>query len=56
MKEPEIIFYPIVPLRCFSNKQAFVILEHRQKEIDELKRTRMITKKKQKNYNDEGRH
>jgi hypothetical protein len=45
-KEPEYIFYPITPLKCFSNKQALFILAKRQKAIDDLKKTRAISKKK----------
>lgn len=43
---PEYIFYPMTPLKCFSNKKVIAILLQRQKEIDELKKTRAIAKKK----------
>ena len=46
-KEPEYIFYPLTPLKCFSNKNAFIKLAKRKKDIDELKKTRTISKKKE---------
>lgn len=47
IKEPEYIFYPMIPLRCFSNKQVFHLLAKNKKEIEKLKKTRAIVKKKE---------
>lgn len=45
MRKVNYIFYPITPLKCFSNKQAFIKLKRRSADIEELKKTRAIAKK-----------
>lgn len=52
MTDDTYIFYPLLTNNAFSNKNAFKIYHERQKQIDELKRTRAISKKKEGNNNE----
>lgn len=46
------IFYPLLTNEEFSNKRAFRVLHDCQKKIDEMKKTRAISKKKEGNSNE----